>query len=242
LGAALLALCACSDVTLAHGLSEREAKDISAQLNRRGVAATQTAEPGSDRFSIQVAQSAVPQAWDALGKRLSASQSQPAAATALLSTREAELRAEEQRLEQRLSQAIEALPNVHSAAVLLTLPRTENKLSDMQRAPAASAARAVVSLVCAASGACPNSQRLHPLLSAVVPSLTANNLRVLQQDEATDEQACSELAHIGPLTVTRASLPTLKLWLAVSLIVHMLGSLALLSAVQRKRQQAKSTR
>jgi len=237
-----LALCACSDVTLARGLSEREAKDLSAELNRRGVASTQRADGASDRYAIQVTQSAVAEAWEAVRAECSRAHSPPPAAAALLSTREAELRAEEQRLEAQLGSAIEALPRVHSAAVLITLARRDNNLSDLRRAPTGNASRAVVSLVCEARGGCPSSEHVRGLISAAVPGLPSSSIRILQELKAHTDQACAELGHVGPLTVTRASLPTLKLWFAASLIVHMLGSVALLAMVQRKRRCAKPGR
>jgi type III secretory pathway lipoprotein EscJ len=234
---AALAFCACSDVTLARGLSERDARDLGAELNRRGVAATQHSDGASDRYAIQVSESAVAQAWEAVRAQCSRAQSLPPAASALLTTREAELRAEEQRLEARLSAAIEDLPHVHSAAVLITLPRQDNNLSELRRATP-TAARAVVSLVCKGGAACPSAEHVRGLLSAALPALSSNNIRVLQETQAPTEEPCAELGHVGPLTVTRASLPTLKLWFAASLIVHMLGSLALLLVVQRNRRSA----
>ena len=224
-------------MTLAHGLSDREAKDLSIALNRRGVAVTQSADGASDRYAIQVAQSAVPLAWDAARTQCSAKQTPPAAAAALLSTREAELRAEEHRLETSVRGAIEALPHVQSAAVMITLARTESKLSELLKPPPSAAARAVVSLVCAKPG-CPGAAQLAPLLSAAVPGLSAGNIRILQQTQTEPVESCAELGHVGPLTVTRESLPTLKLWFGVSLIVHMLGSVALLLVVQRRRRAA----
>lgn len=223
-------------MTLAHGLSEREAKDLSVQLNRRGVAVTQSTDGASDRFALQVAQSAVPQAWDAVHAQCSADRPPPAAAMALLSTREAELRAEEQRLEASVSRAIEALPHVHSAAVLITLARADSKLNDLLKPAANHGPRAVVSLVCAQRGGCPNTAQVTALLTAAVPGLTGAGTRILQQTQNEPAPSCAELGHVGPLTVTRESLPTLKLWFGVSLIVHMFGSLALLLLVQRKRR------
>ena len=241
---AALGIGACSDVMLARGLSEREARDLGAELNRRGVAATQRPDEGAnDRYVIQVAESAVAQAWDAVHDQQARTHSPPPAAAALLSTREAELRAEEQRLESRISGAIEALPHVHSAAVLITLARTDNDLSDLRRTASSTAPRAVVSLVCDARSACPSTEHIRGLLSAAVPGLTPRNTRVLQELKAQTDKSCAELGHVGPLTVTRATLPTLKLWFAGSLIVHMLGSLALLLLlVQRTRRPAKHTR
>lgn len=225
-------------MTLARGLSERQAKDLSAELNRRGVAATQRPDGESDRYAIQVSESAVAQAWEAAQTQCSRTQSQPPAAAALLSTREAELRAEEQRLQAQLAAAIEQLPHVHSAAVLISLARPDHQLTDL-RHTTTSAPRAVVSLVCETRGACPSEAHLHALLSATLPDLTADNIRILRERRAAPEQPCAELGHIGPLTVTRASLPTLKLWFGASLIVHMLGSLALLAFVQRNRRPTK---
>jgi type III secretory pathway lipoprotein EscJ len=232
----LWALAACSDVTLASGLSERDAKDLGAELNRRGVAVTQRADGAG--YVLQVSESAVPLAWQAARTQCAQLQPQPTAAPALFSTRETELRAEEKHLEARIGSAIEALPNVHSAAVLITLGRPENKLTELRAPPAASAPRAVVSLVCEGHGSCPVAEQLHALLSAAVPGLTSSNIRVLQETQRELDPACAELGHVGPLTVTRESLPTLKLWFAASLVVHMLGSLALLLVVQRRRRAA----
>ncbi|HET8939144.1 MAG TPA: hypothetical protein VFN67_37120 [Polyangiales bacterium] len=222
-------------MTLAHGLSEREAKDLSTELNRRGVAVTKSSDGESDRYAIQVAQSAVPLAWDAARTQCSNKQQPPAAATALLATREAELRAQEHRLEASVQKALEALPHVQSAAVLITLARADSKLSDLLKPPPSAAARALVSLVCAKPG-CPAAPQLTPLLTAAVPGLSSGNIRVLTQTRAEPPESCAELGHVGPLTVTRESLPTLKLWFGVSLIVHMLGSVALLLLVQRRRR------
>ncbi|HTU63703.1 MAG TPA: hypothetical protein VMF89_34805, partial [Polyangiales bacterium] len=72
--------------------------------------------------------------------------------------------------------------------------------------------------------------------------LTPSNTRVLQELKAPAAKPCAELGHVGPLTVTRATLPTLKLWFALSLIVHMFGSIALLLLVQRRRRSAKHDR
>ena len=219
-------------MTLARGLSERDARDLGAELNRRGVAATRRAEGAY--YAIQVSESAVADAWGAVHGERSQAATQPAASAPLLTTREAELRAEESRLDARLGAAIARLPHVRSATVLTTLPRPDASLSDLRASPASGSPRVLVALSCDGRGACPTQAQLHTLLVAALPDLPRDHLRLVQQIETDAEAPCAELGHVGPLTVTRTSLPTLKLWFAASLVVHMLGSLALLLMVRRR--------
>jgi type III secretory pathway lipoprotein EscJ len=236
----MLAGAACNDVTLARGLSDRDATELSAELNRRGIAVTQHEDGENDRYALRVAESAVPAAWEAHTPQCRAEQAP--ASSALLAMREVALREREHDLEARLQAAIHQLPNVRSATVLITLARPDTQLADLLHPTTVAAPRALVSLVCGRAGACQSQEQLQPLLMAAIPGLNAKNIRVLTQIENVPEVACAELGHIGPLTVTRASLPTLKLWFAASLVLHMLGALALLFLAQRKRRQVSDRR
>ena len=196
-----------------------------------------TQSSDGDRYAVTIAESAVPAAWEAHTPQCRSADAEQPASTALLATRAAELREREHDLEARLSAAIHKLPNVRSATVLLTLARSDRRLDDLLHPAPSSPPRVLVSLVCSAKAVCPNADQLLPLLSAAVPGIAASHVRVLTQLDSEAEPDCAELAHIGPLTVTRASLPMLKIWLAASLVLHMLGSVALVMLVQRKRRR-----
>lgn len=225
-------------MTLARGLSEADAQEISAELNRRGVAVSRRPEGTSGRYTLQISQSAVPLAWQALDerRRAPAAPSAQRSASPLVPTREAERRAREHAASAQLSHALEGLPGVHSAQVVLALPRAQNQLDDLLEPASAPPAQALVSLSHDAAATPPSEASVRALVKAVAPGISDAAIRVDTQARAATPVVCAELSQLGPLTVTSASVHTLKLWIVISLGVHMLCSLALLFMLQRRRR------
>jgi hypothetical protein len=91
-------------------------------------------------------------------------------------------------------------------------------------------------LLLRASDAAGVAEPVRALMIAAVPGLTPQAVAVIETVKAHPGVRCAQLARVGPVGVTRASVPTLKVWFGVSLAVHMLLASALLFVLTRKRR------
>jgi type III secretory pathway lipoprotein EscJ len=217
-----LLLCAACDVTIAHGLSDAEARALSATLNREGIAVSSERQGyGEPRYQLAITPSAVPRAVAAL--------------------RAADLPAPPEReraLQKRVSEALSQLPGVRRAAVQISLTSATPSLSELL-GTAGTPPRATLTLVRDARTPLDAAQA-RQLAASLVPDLEPERVELHEQSESALERPCAELSHLGEVTVTSATLATLKLWLAGSLIVHMATAVALLVLLQRRRAREAS--
>lgn len=237
--------CLGCDVTIARGLSQHEAKAIGAALNQRGIAVNTTSDPSSESsFRLAIADNAVAQAVEALREHDAPATQTEATSEAvmpLIPTRTAERRAREAELARQLERALERMPGISRATVQLSLGAEASSLRVLGR-PAearnelATPPSASVALV--HTQAALDLQPIRSWLAASVPGLTPARIAILEQQQPAPDATCAELSHIGDVTVTTASLTTLKLWLCTSLGVHILCALALLFVLHRRSSRS----
>jgi type III secretory pathway lipoprotein EscJ len=209
-------------------------------LNRHGIAANIAVD--ADGARLDLADTSVARAVAALCPRAARSLETPHASTetALLPTHAAESQARAQRIEQHLKQRIEQLPGVQTASVLVALPPTQNRLRDLLE-PAESARPSVTVSLLRSKGAAASATLAGQVRTAALnamPDTPSNHVEVTVHEQVAPDacEPCAALAHIGAVTVTDDSIVTLKVWLASSLVLHMLGASALLLlALQRRR-------
>jgi len=240
----LLALLACAacDVTIATGLSDAEARELSAALNREGIAVTTEREGYTEpRYQLSIAPGAVPRAVTALRAGPAAMRDAAEPAMPLLPTRSAERAADARARAQQLTRALEQLPGVRKAAVQVQLQEGAPGLRDLLRPSAGASASAHIALVRAADARL-DADHVRALAASLVPGLAPSAVQLNEQPEAVGCAPCAELSHLGDVTLTRASLGTLKLWLGASLLAHMLTASTLLVLLHRRRSRAASER
>ena len=224
-------------MTLARGLSDAEARALSATLNREGIAVSTEREGYADaHFEVTVTPSAVPRAVAALRA------AQPAATPAehdlpLLPTRSAERESRERALQKRLGEALLTLPGVRRASVQVHLGDSSSELLELLRPGRPAAATASIALVHDAEHPL-DHEHVRQLAARLVPGLAADAVQLSDQPEAGGCGPCAELSHLGEVTVTSTSMSTLKLWLGASLLAHMLTAITLLILLQRRRARA----
>lgn len=230
------ALAGC-DVTLARGLRAEEAEALSSELNQHGVAVTRSEDELPARYRVDVAAGSVETALAALaapGPWRSAVETPPPSGP-LVPSRQSELQrlAREQAFE--LARSLELLPGVRRARVHLSLPLPSSSLIDPQAAPDGPTPSAAVLLLLDARS--PQLlEKVRALLSGAVPGLSDAGIRIVETLRARPAQSCAELLRIGPVSVTRASAGSLKLWLGGALAADMLLAAALLFVLNRSRR------
>jgi type III secretory pathway lipoprotein EscJ len=214
---------------------------LSAELNRRGIAATKASDDAANtRYRLDVSASAVEAAVDTLAT----TRSTPPAADAdsalddgpLIPTRSEQRERASRVLALDLARSIELLPGVLRARVHLTLPAADTRLMDLTTPTPAAAPSAAVMLL-RASSAGPAVVPVRALLAAAVPGLTPQAVHVIETVQKQSSVQCAQLTRVGPVGVTRASAGTLKVWLGVSLVAHMLLASTLLFVLTRKRRK-----
>jgi len=232
-----LCLCAGCDVTLARGLSEAEARGLSAALNREGIAVSTEREGYAEpQFEVSVTPSAVPRAVAAL-RAVAPAHTSAERDLPLLPTRSAEREAHERALQKRVSDALLELPGVRRAAVQVHLADSASGLLELLRPGQAAAATASIAVVRDARSPL-DLDHVRQLVARMVPGLSTDAVQLSDQPEAGGCGPCAELSHVGEVTVTSTSMGTLKLWLGASLLAHMLSAIALLFVLQRRRTRA----
>ena len=226
-------------MTLLRGLTAQQAQELSGQLERQGVAVSLARDATSDRlYQLDVADSSVARAVEAL-RPTSASLAAPPHGVPprpLIPTPEEERRVHETALVMRITTALEQLPEVQHASVEVALPRPSQALNDLLHAPAPTPANVQVTLVIV-PGQASIAERVSTLVPTWVPELAGSAITV-NETEAAPLADCVGLSHIGPLTVTSTSLPTLRGWLSASLLLHMLTAVALLTLLRRRRNRS----
>jgi len=228
------------DVTLVRGLTSHEAEELSSRLQSQGVAVNLTQDATSERlYQLDVADGAVAHAVEVLGPTSAQKAPTRSAARPLIPTPDAERREHEALLIARITEALQKFPGIRHASVELALPSPSVALSDLLHAPVHTPPSVQVTLVLS-PGQASLAGQVSTLVPTWVPELAGAAINV-NETEAGPLTDCAALSHIGPLTVTSASLPTLRGWLTASLLLHMLTALALL-ALLRRRSRARNSR
>jgi type III secretory pathway lipoprotein EscJ len=229
------------DVTLARGLTRHEAEAASARLNQEGIAVSTRADTQQpERFQLEVAQSAVPQAMDALAPRTHAVPDDALASRArrnlpLVPTRNAEARAREEVLNAKLRQLLRSIPGVAEVAVQTTITPARERLDDLNAAPQHPSIKLEIQLV-RETDAPMLGERARALIAKSGPELEHALLTIEERALPRISNACAALTHIGPITLTAASMSTLKLWLSLSLLIHMASAAALIAVLRRSQR------
>lgn len=231
---------------MARGLTRHEAEAASAQLNLHGIAVSTSADSQkAERFQLAVAESAVAEAVAALTPRAQtlASDSVPARTIRklpLVPTRSAEARAKEEELDARLRQLVRSVPGVVEIAVQSTIMPARDTLDDLSAAPRPAAIKLNVQLLREADSPA-LAERVRELITKRVPELARAAIAIDERALAPLSTRCAPLTHLGPITLTAASMSTLKLWLGTSLLVHMLSAAALLAMLRRGQRLRRSS-
>ena len=231
---------AACDVTLERELSHEQADHVVTVLNRSGVAATTSPDVARNgRYRIEVSASAVEAAVGALlADRESSTATDRAAAiddAPLFESHEQQLARADRTLERELSDRLERVEGVRQADVHIYRSADTGTLADLERAPVTPAPRVSVSITRIARARSTATQ-VSALVRAAFPTLTPDHLMLVERLQPEPETACAALSHVGPIAVVRDSASTLKLWLALALLVHMLLACALLYVLTRNRR------
>jgi type III secretion protein J len=233
---ALLALGASGcDVTLLSGLSHEQADEAARVLDQSGVVGHAVAESDSDsRWRIEIDSAAVATGITALNasrnRALCPKEETPEPANRWVETPGEERARHADQLSARLERSLARLPGVIEARVHVTLPFGMSSLPEAQTPPGASALivreRESASAVSAVS----------ELIAGAVPGLAPNAVRVVETIAPPTAAPKPQFARFGPVVVTRDSARTLKLWIAVALLLHMLLAAAVLRPLLRRRK------
>jgi len=232
LSALACALCAC-DVTIARDLPRAEADVWKEALNRRGIAVSVSpslaGEP--DHVELSIADTAVARAVQVLRERSIPKAEAEEQPLALIPTRQAQQKARARALSTQIARTLEQKPGVVRADVSVQLPVPDESLGDLLQAKAAPSA--LVSIV-RAPDAVLDEPQLQALVELAVPGLERSKIMWTEHIADRPSASCTELSHVGALTVTHESMSTLKLWFSVSLCVHMLMAAAVLYILHRR--------
>jgi type III secretion protein J len=240
IGGALLVVSAGGcDVALIRGLSREQANDALAALDRNGVVGRAVPDDrASSRMRIDVNDSAVADAVAALEAERTRAQcaaGAPAPASRWIETPGEERERHAARLEQQLERSLSRLPGVAEAHVHLSLPTGPSSLPEAQTPAAAS-----LLLVRTASGA-PVAAAAKELVAGATAGLAPSDVRVVETVQKATAAREARFARVGPVVVNQESLGALRLWIAVSLLVHIALAAALLRPLLRRRAKAKSS-
>lgn len=229
-------------MTLVRGLSREQANDALLTLDRSGVvghiAQDDHASNADSRLRIDIDDSAVADGVAALtashSRALCPADKDPAPASRWIETPGEERARHAERIGERLERSLTRLPGVVEAHVHLTLPFGMGSLAENQTPPAAAV------LLVRDAGAPSLGNAAIELVAGAVPGLSPTAVRVVETPLQPSAAPTPGFSRIGPVVVTRDSANTLKVWLAASLVLHILLAAALLRPLVRRRVQPNS--
>jgi type III secretory pathway lipoprotein EscJ len=224
-----LSLGAC-DVTLLRQIPADQADHLLHELDRGGIVARATSEPGGGT-RIDVDPAAVPAAVAVLDQRRCELRSAAPPKAAWLETPAEERAQQALTLSRELERSLLRLPSVWQARVHVTMAAGPASLPEAQTPAAAS-----VLLVRSASTDS-QAQPARELVAGAVPGLAPAAVRVVETVRAPAAAPRPQFARVGPVTVTQASAPTLRAWLAAALLLQMLLAAALLRPLLRRKRR-----
>jgi type III secretory pathway lipoprotein EscJ len=226
------------DVTIARGLQREDADRLALELNRRGVVASKLVDSTArDHYRLEVSANSVEAAFETLAARSFPEQPIPQDDAPLIPSKAEQQRRLAQSLSNELMRSIELLPGVQRARVHITLPVAPAMLFESS---AISIKPNAAVLLLRSDRNAELVAQVRRLVSGAVPGLESEAITVVDTPRAKTAPACTELASIGPITVTKASARTLRAWLIAALSVHMLLAGALLFVLTRRRRMSSS--
>jgi type III secretory pathway lipoprotein EscJ len=224
---AVLGLTAC-DVTLLREVPAEGADQLLHELDRRGIVAHAARESGGTRIDVDPA--SVAAAVTVLEQRRCELQSATPEKAAWLVTASEERAQRALSLSHELERSLLQLPAVQNARVHVSLPTGPASLPEAQTPAAASV------LLIRSASADSQVQPARELVAGAVPGLSPAAVRVVETVRAPGPSPGPQFARIGPITVTQASAPALKTWLAAGLLLQMLLAAALLRPLLRRQR------
>jgi type III secretion protein J len=233
-----LASLACTRV-VATGLEEADANRGVVALARAGVDAEKLADPQSEgRFELMVGRDEATIAISVLaGEEIPRARPLATQPQGLVPSPEAERAARIAATAAHVERSLGSIDGVHDARVHLDVPQQDPLLAAL--GPEAKAAHATASVLIRHRGVNPplSVEDVKRLVAGAVSGLPADAVAVVMtQVPQTSVTGDRELAHLGPVAVTRGSLGTLRAIAAGMLGVVALLSVALLALAVRVRR------
>jgi type III secretory pathway lipoprotein EscJ len=224
---AVLGLTAC-DVTLLREVPVEQADQLLHELDRSGIVAHAARESGGTRIDVDPA--SVAGAVAVLEQRRCELQSATPEKAAWLVTVSEERAQRALSLSHELEHSLLQLPAVQNARVHVSLPTGPATLPEAQTPATASV------LLIRSASADSQVQPARELVAGAVPGLAPAAVRVVETVRAPGASPGPQFARIGPITVTQASAPALRAWLAAGLVLQMLLAAALLRPLLRRQR------
>ncbi|HEX4353445.1 MAG TPA: hypothetical protein VHZ95_11030 [Polyangiales bacterium] len=223
-------------MTLARGLRAEDADDIATALGRQGIAANKLEEDSGKHYRIEIGANSVEAAVAAMNARAASwpktddiDEDAP-----LVPTKSDQRLRVGRALGRELARSIELLPGVLRARVHVSLADTAASLADPV-APKIGDASASVLLLLRAQLPAQISDQVRRLVAGAVPGLPAASIAIVESVRRETTTPCAPLVRVGPVSVSAASVDTLKGWLFGGLCLHMLLALAVLLLLRRGR-------
>lgn len=224
---------------VAAGLDEPDANRAVVALAKAGVEADKEADPAAEgRFRLVVGRDEATVAIAVLaGEEIPRPKPPVAAASPLVTSPEADRAARVAATASQLERSLASIDGVHDARVHLDVPATDPLGAAL--AGDAKLPRPTASVLLRHRGAqSPVAEaEVRRLVSGAVSGLAATDVAVVMVPVSAAPRAGDrELAHVGPIAVTRGSLGTLKVTLAGALGLVSVLSLAVLVLASRLRR------
>lgn len=225
---------------VAAGLDEADANRGVVALARANVDAEKLADSTTEgRFRIVVGRDEATVAISVLASE-EIPRPKPLAVTpaGVLPSPEADRAARITAIALQIERSLASIDGVHDARVHLDIPNNDPLVAALATAPEKTP-RATASVLIRHRSANPpiSADDVRKLVAGAVSGLTADSIAVVMvqvpQMTLTGDR---ELAHLGPIAVTRGSLPTLRLVLIVALVTLMGLGAALLAMAMRVRR------
>lgn len=225
---------------VAAGLEESEANRGVVALARAGVDAEKVPDEAAEgRFKIVVGRDESTIAISVLSSEEIPRAKQVAAqAAGILPSPEADRAARVAMTAAQIERSLASIDGVHDARVHLDVPQSD-ALAVALAAPGDKAPRATASVLLRHRSANPplHADDVRKLVAGAVSGLAADAVAVVMvQVPPSSVAGDRELAHLGPIAVTRGSLSTLRaVFAAVFVVVALLGAALLALAVRVRR-------
>jgi len=239
--ALILGLLSCAACTreVATGLDEADANRGVVALARAGVDAEKGADPTNEgHFKITVGRDEATIAISVLaGEEIPRAKALAVAPAGLLPSPEADRAARVLSMAAHVEHSLASIDGVHDARVHLDVPQTDALAAAL--VPDGKTPRATASVLIRHRGANPplSVEDVRKLVSGAVAGLPPDAVAVVMvQIPQASVAGDRELAHLGPIAVTRGSLGTLRALAGGLLILVALLGVALLALAVRVRR------
>jgi len=242
-GLLLLVLCSACAVPVAAGLDDQEADRVVVALDRAGIDGAKEVDPGSEgKWRVNVPRDAVAQSLVVLREEELPRTSPPGVLDAvgkgsLVPSEAAEHAQLAAGIAGDLQRSLEGVDGVLSARVHLNLPSP----SPMREIPAG---RASASVLVEFRGSTPpiTTVDVQRLIAGACTGLTPPDVAVVMVSRSAPAHVSgSELVHVGPLVVTRASARPLQ-WTLIGLLLGTMGLAGTLIFVAQRLMRLRQER